>query len=853
MKKHAILLLSLAAVISCNKNSSDPEQPVVDPTVPVETTLVSYKTDGGIWSETDEIIVHSAKGSTEKFSVALTGGLSDKADTARFVGMTTPEGPWYAAFPASAECKSEGVIEFTIPESQITAADTKPAGYYVAAWDKGTKISFSPVLATATLNLLGEGEVKSLTIQDLAQKPLLYGKAQVEIKNSRINQVSFSSGSEEGTAPLAVNLTKAVKLDAGNAQKISIAVPEDSFKEGIMVSAFAADKSPIKTIVIPGNFAASIAKPVEITVDFASSPFSGGEGTKDNPFLIAAASDLMKMAELCNDKDNKVANEKYVKGYYKMLSSIDMKGVEFSNISFDYSDDDYSFSGEFDGCNNTISNLVPNPVAEGPVGLFGYVCGGTVKNVIISGATVIGKDKVGAIAGAAWNGAKIINCRVENSTVSSTGGITGGLVGYLVGSTAEDCSAESVTVTSNEGNNVGGMFGNIKSEAAVRNCRAVKCDVSCNMNMGGVVGAAQTDCMIEECSCTGGSLIASINKDSAGGIVGYLNHSTAKDCIADGITVKSASDSYVGGIAGYVSGGRSVVEGCTVNACDISCNMYCGGIVGGPMSGTYKGCVVKGATKISTTEDSAGGIAGGGNNIDIVIDNCFVEGATVIKGIYYVGGVIGYLKPDSDYICVIKNCGVEDSSVFSVTDDGNGTGDACNGGIVGWLSNTNAGGGLKILNCYCYPAAGGFAIDKPTAGPAVGGIAGYLRQSGSCGIIEVAGNCTAVARTDMNFGGAVFKQGYDLVGDDHVGAIYGFAGNYSNVSFKNNYWVNDTGMNLIGFERTEAVYDGNESFTTSVFEDGTTVLAKLNAFATGYAGETLSPWTVINKRPVIVR
>lgn len=852
MKKYALLFLSLALVISCDKKSTDPVAPPVDPTVPVETTLSAYKTDGGIWSETDEIIVHSAKGSTAKFTVASTNGLSAASDTAKFVGMTTPEGPWYAASPASAECKSDTAIEFAIPDTQEIAAGAKPANFYVAAWAEGTKVAFSPVLATVTLNLLGAGDVKSLTIQDMAEKPLLFGKAVVEIKDWKIDQISFSSEAEEGTAALKVELSEAVKLDAANAQKVSIAVPADSFKDGIIVSAYAADKSLVKTLILPGNYAASLAAPVEINVDFASSPYSGGLGTQESPFFITSAADLLKMAELSNDKDNKVANEKYVKGYYKMLNDIDMKGVEFTNISFDYSDDDYSFSGEFDGCEHTISNIEPKPVNNGPVGLFGYICGGTVKNLTISGASVTGVNKVGAIAGSGWNGAKVINCHVVNSTISGPDGMSGGIVGYLVGSTAEDCSVESSVITCNDGNNAGGLIGYIKNEASVRNCRVVKCDVSCQMNMGGVVGTAEGS-MVEECSCTGNTVVASLGKDSAGGIVGYLTNSTAKGCEAEDVVVKITGDSSAGGIAGYVSGGKSAVEGCTVTGCDISCKMYCGGIVGSSKAGIYRDCVVKGATVILSSEDSAGGIAGGGNKIDVSFDGCFVESGTKIKGSFYVGGVIGFIKPDAGCIAVIKNCGLEDSYVLSVTDDGGGEGDACNGGMLGWLNNTESGSGLKILNCYCYPAESGFAIDNASRKPGVAGIAGYLRQSGACGNIELAGNCTDVARTDMVFGGAVFKQGQDLVSDDHVAAIYGYAGDYSTVSFKNNYWVGDTGMNLIGMERSEAVYADNESFTTAVFEDGTTVLAKLNAFASSYQGESLSPWTISNKRPVIVR
>lgn len=790
MKKCALLLLPLVAAISCSKSSADPEKPV-DPTIPVETSLIAYKADGAIWSETDEILVASKTCPAAKFTISLEKGLSANADSANFVGETAPVGPWYAASPESAfKCKKTAEFEYEIPNTQVTAVGANPDAYYLAYWDKGNSVCFNPIRAIVALNLLGEGEVKSLEVTDLSENAQLYGAAKANFDSTGVSYDFIED--VVGNNTITVNLTKAAKLDAKNLTNVKIAVPSGAFKSGIKVSAYNANKALIKTLVLMGDYTASIGSKSEITVDFLSSPFSGGEGTEANPFYITSSSDLLKMAELFNDKENKVANEKYIKGHYKMMSDIDMKGVEFTNISYDYDDDDYSFSGVFDGCNYTIYDLTPNPVAGGPVGLFGYICGGTVKNLNMSGANVSGKDKAGAIAGAAWYGAKIINCSVEKSSVSTTDGLCGGVVGYLVGSTAEDCYAESVSVVSKGDKNVGGLFGYIRKAATVRNCRAVNCEVSCDTNMGGIVGVADEE---------------------------------------------------------------SIIEACTVNACDISGKEYVGGIVGAPKGGLYKNCVVKGSTKITSTADSCGGIAGGAEEMNVVFDHCFVEDGTIVKGLYYVGGIIGFMEPNENTICVIKNCGFEDSFAKSVkADGGDGDSDACNGGIVGWLSNYYAGGGLKLLNCYSYPAEGGFATDNVLTAPSIAGIAGYLRQrTDQGGVIEVAGNCTDVARTDMVFGGKVFKQGEDLVAGDCVGAIFGYAHNRKTVVFKNNYWVDDTGMNIIGCYGDNQIIENNEHFSTAVFEDGTTVLAKLNAFASGYKGETLSSWTIRNKRPVIAR
>ena len=70
------------------------------------------------------------------------------------------------------------------------------------------------------------------------------------------------------------------------------------------------------------------------------------------------------------------------------------------------------------------------------------------------------------------------------------------------------------------------------------------------------------------------------------------------------------------------------------------------------------------------------------------------------------------------------------------------------------------------------------------------------------------------------------------------------------MSIRYNYFVNDTGIPGVGHGGlNNVVVEDNEGFATSVFQDGTTVVTKLNAFASGYQGETLKTWIVKGNKP----
>ncbi len=125
------------------------------------------------------------------------------------------------------------------------------------------------------------------------------------------------------------------------------------------------------------------------------------------------------------------------------------------------------YSGTFDGNGCSISNLTVETPAESARGMFGYVNGGTIRNLSLRNASVCGKNNVGGLAGYCVD-ATIEACGY-GGTVEGTESV-GGLVGRLENSTVKACHVDGGTVTVTSA--VGGLVGNISLNGS---CSVVAC------------------------------------------------------------------------------------------------------------------------------------------------------------------------------------------------------------------------------------------------------------------------------------------------------------------------------------------------------------------------------------------
>ncbi|MDR2580710.1 MAG: hypothetical protein LBC85_06930, partial [Fibromonadaceae bacterium] len=185
-----------------------------------------------------------------------------------------------------------------------------------------------------------------------------------------------------------------------------------------------------------------------------SSFSSGGGGIAEHPYLIQTASQLETIRARIN---NNVARDKH----YRLASDIVLSStwIPIGNII-------NPFQGVFDGAGHKIENLL---ISEGSNrGLFGYISGGTVKNLGLENVNVSGANYVGSIAGTISSGSLIEHSYVMGTVVGAAD--VGGIVGLNDGSTIKS-SWSSVSVTGTD--YFGGIVGNMSTASAVENCAAL--------------------------------------------------------------------------------------------------------------------------------------------------------------------------------------------------------------------------------------------------------------------------------------------------------------------------------------------------------------------------------------------
>jgi len=264
--------------------------------------------------------------------------------------------------------------------------------------------------------------------------------------------------------------------------------------------------------------------------------FAGGAGTQANPFLISTGEQLARLAELVNSNNSYARN-----AYYKLTNSINLNGIEWTPIGqslkakYDtenhWSNNTAVFSGNFDGNGYTIGGLKTTNQGgnESFVGLFGYVSNNNkeIKDLVIQGE-VAGFLDVGGLAGDFQYGtAKNVTTFVDVSSdvyfawgagywTATTGGIAGGIDN---GATILNC-VNYGDVTTN-GNNVGGIVGNINSNNSTQS-NVLGCvnygNVTAGTHVGGIAGYVQKPNVVYN-NTNYGDVTGSSN---VGGIIGTM-------------------------------------------------------------------------------------------------------------------------------------------------------------------------------------------------------------------------------------------------------------------------------------------------------------------------------------------
>ena len=241
-----------------------------------------------------------------------------------------------------------------------------------------------------------------------------------------------------------------------------------------------------------GNGAAVYAN--EDTVDDTNedngvSLYSGGSGTKEDPWVISTVDDLQKLAKTVND------GEDYNGKYFIQDTDLDLMGITWEPIG--YTDGDYYFSGHYDGKNHSISNATStgkvDEDGQATVGIFGCIKEGSVSNLHVKNANFSANGKggyslAGGIAGITFDSV-ITNCSVEKSSFegkkeyTSNNACVGGITGYSVQGTFLNCASVNNQIISQT--YAGGIVGEIDDSfsenegvSAFTNCYVAEGNIS---------------------------------------------------------------------------------------------------------------------------------------------------------------------------------------------------------------------------------------------------------------------------------------------------------------------------------------------------------------------------------------
>ena len=215
------------------------------------------------------------------------------------------------------------------------------------------------------------------------------------------------------------------------------------------------------------------------------------------------------------------------------------------------------FKGTYDGGGHTIRGI--RTTSDNYRGIFGYVDGGTIRNLALSDSSITGWDYVGGIVGKN-EGGTIQNCRVD-STVSipgkANGGIHGGIAGYNSNGHIIGCLSGAVIIHANNSGRHGGLVGGFGG-GTLKDCLYIGSSVSASLLYGALLGSLGT--------ATSNNLANNYYTDvTIGGVGDVINGSRDANGARRGRTITLGSNvGIVGNVTTYdVSGitaiGSSVI------------------------------------------------------------------------------------------------------------------------------------------------------------------------------------------------------------------------------------------------------------------------------------------------------
>ena len=468
-----------------------------------------------------------------------------------------------------------------------------------------------------------------------------------------------------------------------------------------------------------------------------------------------------------------------------------------------------AFQGHYDGGGFTISNAtMTQKRTSTPCALFGYTSDATICNLTVKDFTISSSDIYQSALVGYAENTTIDNCTFEGKSFF-TNLYSGGLIGHMDGGVISHCRIEGRVE-----NNVNGITLGSETNVAYT---------------AGVVGYAINGALIEDCTLAGD--VATMGRYAAG-IVSRIDNSTVRNCTVLNTAEVSNVSHYCGGIVALMTGNDSLVDGCRFEGRVNTSFPFAGAIVGSIVSGKVYGCISTLNSMTTSYEGYSGGIAGQiytATASDIaIIDHCAAYGQ--VEGAYNVGGIVGYIyHPVAGAYAGITNCAVVGSKLISRGANSNGYNLV--GGIAGWLKGS---GTIVIAACSARPyEVHGAPISKGTTTKEL--ISGLVACFDSSGIV-MDGCYTDLARTNTLWG---FEPiAVTTSGTVRHGALFGYS--YNNAAVNSCYCGETLPIHGSVGSGKSVTKTNCSIFVPTQMTDGT-LLASLNAASAAYTPATNTP------------
>lgn len=470
-------------------------------------------------------------------------------------------------------CNQVAVLPYMVEGNQVsTTLDRKPSnknsyGYqYVVSLAKGESDSEGNVIAPiAWIN--PNGGIDHKDAMNLGKNGEYF---QPLLNETTLNPYIFDTSDEMEYVYLAK------KRRTDGSEKIDN-VLEIATADGTVLKSFESNEERriIEPSLVPvnadGKFQLAIVYENNTTgkyeMEFCPLPLKrfaeGGQGTKEDPYMVSTSGDLMQMG-----------HEK--KAYFKLANDIDMTEAGL----WEPVD---NFQGELDGAGHTLFNMFVS-TKSARAGLFGTLgYGGHAKNLNFVKPTielnsntgfagiVAGNCTADSLGGAMKNN-PCENIHVMEGKIAGQGGaVIGGIIGQsTLNGNIVSCSYQGEINAPQSTSGTGGIVG-----ATFTGSRVYACSSNVNATvaekLGGIVGEMSANCSDVYSNVSNGKLTAN---NTVGGIVGASCRGWNYGCISNCdiyVSKKSAWDGYAaGGIVGHLDENPYATdqsERGTVNTC----------------------------------------------------------------------------------------------------------------------------------------------------------------------------------------------------------------------------------------------------------------------------------------------